>query len=512
MLCSLTLYSSNPPKPTEDDVTDSNTDPIIGLLKTFSRFGNSRELFLSITGTISTICRQDTFSEDDDEDDDSIQGFSQPLIGSGFILIMVEILSIVLNRILKTSKNPISFFQTYSKTTIELLKNLPSCSSPYQHLKLLIDQSLSIYNSTPSLRLHIITFLLYSIYLVICDKKIISSGRTCFMKKYPRWNSSLERIDNLDHEKMQKIEIIDEQESKMICDLLGEFGLNFGFDQGFESGELEKGIEVTKELLVDYFGDEEELKKILRSSRFLIYAMNQFNQWEETGSIDSSIHIDEEVLIEALEDSDTNMIQAGIFIILSSSVPLESRNFKLIDCLATCSVTIFSAELRFLCFRTLVHLIDSLEFKTKFDSFLHLFNTSSKYIKLEKALVNLVKEKMAGSLGKATEDQKFWWSKEWVLRVPGLIDCTDGINSQNLELVIEKVNFAYFLLRSDFETQTGIKNDEMKEMITRNLIIPASQFSENFQIDKEVDDEDKSKVLMMLNSLRFSLSLINSIE
>ncbi|EGF97944.1 uncharacterized protein MELLADRAFT_113958 [Melampsora larici-populina 98AG31] len=301
------------------------------LLKTFSRFGNSREVFLSMTGTISTICRQDTFSE---EDDDSIQRFSQPLIGSGFILVMVEILSIV-----------------------------------------------------------------------ICDKKIISSGRICFMKKYSRWNSSLERIINLDNEKMQKIEIIDEQESKMICNLLGEFVLNFGFDQGFESGELKKEIEATKELLIDCFGDEEELKKILRSSRFLTYAMNQLNQWEETGSIDSSIHIDEEVLIEALEDSDTNMIQAGIFIILSSSVPLDSQNFKLIDCLATCSVTIFSAELRFLCFRTLVHLIDSLEFKTKFDSLLHLFNTSSKYIKLEKALVNLVKEKMARSLGKAEEDQ-----------------------------------------------------------------------------------------------------------
>ncbi|EGF98940.1 uncharacterized protein MELLADRAFT_113102 [Melampsora larici-populina 98AG31] len=253
------VYSRNTPNPTEDGVNESNSDPIIGLLKTFSRFENSREVFLSITGTISTICRCNTFSE---EDDDSIQGFSQPLIGSGFILVMVEILSIV-----------------------------------------------------------------------ICDKKIISSGRICFMKKYSGWNSSLERIVNLDNEKMQKIEIIDEQESKMICDSLGEFALNFGFDQVFESGELEKEIEVTKELLTDHFGDEEELKKILRSSRFLIYAMNQFNQWEETGSIDSLIHIDEEVLIEALEDSDTNMIQAGIFIILSSSVLLiwskASRSYQL---------------------------------------------------------------------------------------------------------------------------------------------------------------------------------------
>lgn len=502
-------YSSSTPS-TEDAVNESNSDPVLGLLKTFSRFGNSREVFLGITGTISTICRQDTFSEDDE--DDSIQGFSQPLIGSGFILVMIEVLSIVLVRILKTSKKPKAFFQTYAKTIIELLMNFPTCSSPYEHLKLLLDQSSSISESNSSLKSHIETFLLYSVHLILYAKKLISPGRLCFLKKFPRWKSSLERIIILDNEKMQRMETTDEQESEMICNVLGGISLKFGFDRVVGVDHLDDEIEAMKELSIDDFAGEEELKKIFRLSRFLIYAMNQFNQWKEIGLSNSAIQMDEKLLIEALEDSDNNMIQAGIFMIISFSESLNSQNFELLDCLATRSITIFSAEIRFLCFRTLVHLIDSFESKTRFDCLIHLFSISSQYIKLEKALINLVKEKMAGSSGAGNEDPKFWWSKEWVQRVLAWIGCDNGINPQNLELVIEKVNLAYFLLRSDLETQTGIKDDEMKEKITKNLIDPAAKFSENFQLDEDVDEEEKSRVLMMVNSLTFSLSLINSID
>ncbi|KAG0144290.1 hypothetical protein CROQUDRAFT_95184 [Cronartium quercuum f. sp. fusiforme G11] len=471
--------------------------PAVTILSFLCQYGNPREVFMALTQTLSIFfhrARQanDPFDPDESvaeseeaEDDDGewLEGMN-----SGLGEALIQPLSIVLTRILTSSNKPRSFFQTYAQTVLEILNTFETRSTA---LVTITSHALDILRCAPSLRPLLDPFLLVATRTVWTQaEETIPLARACFVTKFPRWKPSLDRI--VAREGGGEMENEGESAFEGLSALIGP--------QALAKYVSRPDAEVC-EFFKSAVADVDELGHMIRMGAFLVHTVAH-SKLDRTEVIEENLikATDEhEILLEALADRSPTWIHAGLHVLISSARPATDN--QTIERLARVATELNSPELRFLVFRTLAILLDQLQPQEEFETILHLFaNAIGARPKLEKALVNLVKERMA----RASRSGSRLWSVELLERIPGLVDGRK-VGVEGLEVVVEKINLLYFLMTADVENQTGIRNEDMRRKIERDLVEPAQR-----SLDTLGDGDGDDGLGMVLRSLEFSLDLLKS--
>lgn len=369
-----------------------------------------------------------------------------------------------MTRIFERSQKPTAFYVTYAQTFLAFFHTFPSTPSSSLHLfTSLVTQSVKIRDFAPSIDGILKPFLLVSACILLPQSdRPLAMARVWFSTRFPRWKSSLVRIVEGEGGKQGVYETDEDELRELVKGLRQVFPTPQTVLQawGDSPDGLHLGRRASCEALSSVVVGSEDLWEMSRLGTFLVYALVGFGSGEEGLTSDEpkpTTSIEGSTILEGLADSSPTSIQASLFLIISaprsSSDSLLDREWRLkvVENLAKLATQLPSAELRFLLFRTLAILLDRMDPIEEFESLVYLINltvgSGMRYKKLEKALINLVKERMSGIAVSERKSSRLW-SREFLEKVLGLVEGT-RVEKENVEVVVEKINFVYFVVNTD---------------------------------------------------------------
>ncbi|KAI8455721.1 hypothetical protein BY996DRAFT_7015588 [Phakopsora pachyrhizi] len=382
------------------------------VLKRLSNFGNLKEFYLSITNLILKLpyelllfnINNETFqqlgsSDTDDCRSDSSNNssiFNKP--NQRIIYIIIPILISVFNRIVKSSKNPISFYVTLFRCIKTLLRLSEPIDDKFS--RLIFHQIISgLETLDPTVKIskpYKLILLLTSLVLLFKDQsKNLGMSISKYCSQYPSWYSTFYRISKNHSTQTDESLIIDEdsdQFNRRVIEsvrsiLRGELLIynsqsstvevdtivrmmntqNFS-DETTEADERVRSmLEVIRKLSNFQTDQQDDNLRLTRTGCLIIHSMNQFlteHSIESVGShqiISSNLRISTVAIIDLISKGSAQIcLESFLTIINSTNSNFDDDQEALIEVLIDLTTGTSDEINRFLTFRTLVQSIDNL--------------------------------------------------------------------------------------------------------------------------------------------------------